>query len=320
VTLPAARLGDPTVHGGVIVVGIPTVIIGGKPAARIGDMHTCPLATGPVPHVGGPICLGAFTVLVSGMPAARATDMAVCVGPPDAIAMGQPNVLIGMAGGAGLFGMLAGLALAGLAVLTKVFGSAMDSAHAEMLPDGSYVTVLPGIRIEGTPEYQAKVLGDLGQIANTPTGSALIDSIGDSGKQVTIRAPVDPTDGNSCGSYDNAAGRFLGADGKAGAGSNSVVEYNPDRTKIGDEPWETRPPGIGLAHELVHAEQAASGTMTPGTTNNDARPDPADPSAIQQANTREVEAVGIPPNDTRDYTENKIRSEWDPPQVEREWY
>lgn len=65
------------------------------PQARIGDMHTCPAANGPVPHVGGPIVLGCFTVLVAGMPAARVGDMAVCVGPPDTVAMGSGTVIIG---------------------------------------------------------------------------------------------------------------------------------------------------------------------------------------------------------------------------------
>jgi uncharacterized Zn-binding protein involved in type VI secretion len=67
----------------------------GQPAARIGDMHTCPMFTGSVPHVGGPIAKGCPTVLIGGMPAARIGDQAVCVGPPDAIAQGEPTVLIG---------------------------------------------------------------------------------------------------------------------------------------------------------------------------------------------------------------------------------
>jgi uncharacterized Zn-binding protein involved in type VI secretion len=66
------------------------------PAARVGDMHTCPLSTGPVPHVGGPILPpGAPTVLIGGMPAARVGDMCVCTGPPDAIVMGSTKVMIG---------------------------------------------------------------------------------------------------------------------------------------------------------------------------------------------------------------------------------
>ncbi|HOZ08825.1 MAG TPA: PAAR domain-containing protein, partial [candidate division Zixibacteria bacterium] len=51
---PAARMGDMTVHGGAIVVGEPTVLIGGLPAARVGDMHTCPMVNPgapPPPHV-----------------------------------------------------------------------------------------------------------------------------------------------------------------------------------------------------------------------------------------------------------------------------
>jgi uncharacterized Zn-binding protein involved in type VI secretion len=70
----------------------------GKPAVRSGDIHTCPLATPgapPIPHVGGPVTVGCSTVLIGGMPAARAGDMLVCVGPPDVIATGSTIVLIG---------------------------------------------------------------------------------------------------------------------------------------------------------------------------------------------------------------------------------
>ena len=64
-------------------------------AARIGDTHTCPMVNpGPVPHVGGPISLGAPTVMIGGMPAARVGDMCVCVGPPDTIVMGSGTVFI----------------------------------------------------------------------------------------------------------------------------------------------------------------------------------------------------------------------------------
>lgn len=66
------------------------------PAARITDMHVCPMVTGVVPHVGGPILPpGCPTVLIGMLPAARVTDMAVCVGPPDAIVLGSFTVLIG---------------------------------------------------------------------------------------------------------------------------------------------------------------------------------------------------------------------------------
>lgn len=69
-----------------------------KPAARLGDMHMCPMVTPgvpPIPHVGGPIlppC--APTVLIGGQPAACMGDMCVCVGPPDVIMLGSTTVLI----------------------------------------------------------------------------------------------------------------------------------------------------------------------------------------------------------------------------------
>ena len=66
------------------------------PAARISDMHVCPMVTGVVPHVGGPILPpGAPTVLIGGIPAATVGDMCVCVGPPDSIVAGSATVLIG---------------------------------------------------------------------------------------------------------------------------------------------------------------------------------------------------------------------------------
>jgi uncharacterized Zn-binding protein involved in type VI secretion len=67
-----------------------------QPAARVGDMHVCPMVTGVVPHVGGPVLpAGEPTVLIGMMPAARVGDMCTCVGPPDTIALGSMTVLIG---------------------------------------------------------------------------------------------------------------------------------------------------------------------------------------------------------------------------------
>jgi uncharacterized Zn-binding protein involved in type VI secretion len=64
-------------------------------AARITDMHVCPMVTVLVPHVGGPVAVGAPTVLIGFMPAARLGDMVTCAGPPDVIAMGSATVMIG---------------------------------------------------------------------------------------------------------------------------------------------------------------------------------------------------------------------------------
>jgi uncharacterized Zn-binding protein involved in type VI secretion len=69
----------------------------GQPAARINDMHVCPMVNpGGAPHAGGPILPpGEVTVLIGGMPAAKVGDMATCAGPPDSIVMGSATVLIG---------------------------------------------------------------------------------------------------------------------------------------------------------------------------------------------------------------------------------
>ena len=53
------------------------------------------MVTGIVPHVGGPVIgPGAPTVLIGGLPAARVGDMLVCVGPPDTIVQGSATVMI----------------------------------------------------------------------------------------------------------------------------------------------------------------------------------------------------------------------------------
>jgi uncharacterized Zn-binding protein involved in type VI secretion len=64
-------------------------------AARVGDMHVCPMVTGTVPHVGGPVLPpGTPTVMIGGMPAAKVGDMLTCTGPPDSIIAGSATVTI----------------------------------------------------------------------------------------------------------------------------------------------------------------------------------------------------------------------------------
>jgi uncharacterized Zn-binding protein involved in type VI secretion len=95
---PAARMGDTTGHGTPLTPGpgCTTVMIGGRPAWRaLADTHTCPLSDGPKPHAGGVVAVGSMTVMIGGLPAARQGDMVVEVGPPNPIAMGETTVLIG---------------------------------------------------------------------------------------------------------------------------------------------------------------------------------------------------------------------------------
>jgi uncharacterized Zn-binding protein involved in type VI secretion len=138
---PAARLGDMTAHGGTITgPGVPTVLIGGMPAATLGDMHVCPMVTpapAPVPHVGGPITLGSTGVLIGGKPAARMGDMATCVGPPSTIILGCMTVLIGEAGGGGGGG--GGAAGAGAGGGSAAAGALTSASLAGQAPQESQV-------------------------------------------------------------------------------------------------------------------------------------------------------------------------------------
>ncbi len=90
---PAARVTDPTGHPGMISgPGVPNVLIGGLPAAVLGDMHACAMPPLAGPHPPTPIAKGSATVLIGGRPAARMGDLTGCGAP---IIMGLPTVLIG---------------------------------------------------------------------------------------------------------------------------------------------------------------------------------------------------------------------------------
>jgi uncharacterized Zn-binding protein involved in type VI secretion len=90
---PAARVTDPTGHPGIITgPGVPNVLIGGLPAAVVGDTHTCAMPPLAGPHPPTPIAKGSLTVLIGGRPAARMGDLAGCGAP---IVAGMPTVLIG---------------------------------------------------------------------------------------------------------------------------------------------------------------------------------------------------------------------------------
>jgi uncharacterized Zn-binding protein involved in type VI secretion len=90
---PAARVGDPTGHPGVISgPGVATVLIGGMPAAVVGDTHTCSFPPPAGPHPPTPFPMGSMSVFIGGRPALRMGDMSGCGAP---IVMGAFTVLIG---------------------------------------------------------------------------------------------------------------------------------------------------------------------------------------------------------------------------------
>lgn len=90
---PAARVGDLTAHPGVVTgPGVPNVLIGGMPAAVVGDLHSCAMPPLAGPHPPTPFPVGSFTVLIGGRPALRMGDVAGCGAP---IVVGMFTVLIG---------------------------------------------------------------------------------------------------------------------------------------------------------------------------------------------------------------------------------
>jgi uncharacterized Zn-binding protein involved in type VI secretion len=90
---PAARVGDTTVHGGAVTgPGVATVLIGGMPAAVLGDLHACPIPSPPPHPPTSPFVVGSATVLIGGRPAVRVGDTCVCGA---SVPVGAPTVLIG---------------------------------------------------------------------------------------------------------------------------------------------------------------------------------------------------------------------------------
>lgn len=98
----AARVGDPTSHGGVIVTGSANVFVNGRPAATAASKHVCPMATPPPvkPHIGGGAAMKRGAVFINGKPAVCVGDEFACTGktpaePAAKVLTGSRNVFIG---------------------------------------------------------------------------------------------------------------------------------------------------------------------------------------------------------------------------------
>jgi type VI secretion system secreted protein VgrG len=275
--------------------------------AGMADMHMCPMPAGVVPHGPGFVTQGSPTVIIDGLPLARQDDKVFeACGGQDPIVMGCPTVNVD-----------AGSGSSGTMTMVGPNGETVELTVQQMEKLSAITDGNSNIDIRGSDEFKEKTTFALAQIISTPTGEGLIDSIEAGDHQVKIVEAAEGK-GNSCG-YDSPDDRYQDSEGNPGEGTDSTVKFNPDNPSIGSEPWETRPPAIGLAHELVHAEQASNGTHKPGEDVNDGAVNPktGDPATVEKD---ELEAAGIPPYDTYPYNENKIRSEWDPKQPEREFY
>lgn len=287
----------------------------GFPAARLTDLHVCPMFTVLVPHVGGPIAgPGAPTVLIGKLPAARVTDMAVCVGPPDMIAKGSATVLTMKMPQARILDNCAhgGIIVLGCFTVLVGDGGGGGGGGGGGPAAALLARILSGksqIKISGPPEFQLKTMIALAKLASTPTGLAMLQSL-DAAPYTTTIIPT--TNGNAVhnvGDPDHLGlNAYRNPDGTPGTGRDVEVDFNPDRTVVppGDEPWMTRDPAIGLGHELVHANHATHGTNERGTSDYNR----LDGSGVENDNNSEQQAVGLGTHQNDPFTENKLRQEF----------
>ncbi len=157
------------------------------------------------------------------------------------------------------------------------------------------------VSVSGSDEFSARVESDLDALRSLPVGQELLRDLDASGRSTTIQ---ETSGGNSAGGTNFSDG-FMSVDGTPGKGTDSQVNYNTSRISLGGEEWMTRPPVVGLEHELVHAWDLVNGKLAPGETSG----------------TRNLEnaAVGLPydhdgdpstPVHTPDRpTENQLRDE-----------
>jgi hypothetical protein len=171
--------------------------------------------------------------------------------------------------------------------------------------------------IKGTQEFVEQVRSRLDSIAAVPIGERLLESLARSGRSITIvpgsrtndarpdnyRAAVAP---GKVLKWRDAAGQERSICGN-GAGSDTTIKYDPGLSSIGsNEAWQSQPPAIWLAHELIHADDAAYGRM--------------DPEYRDGIRNYERQAIGLPPYDQKPFTENKVRAAWSEPQPMRPRY
>jgi Effector protein/RTX calcium-binding nonapeptide repeat (4 copies) len=120
------------------------------------------------------------------------------------------------------------------------------------------------VQVTGSTSYRQQVTSELTSLLSLPDGRRLLSALDSAGQAVSI---TQTAGGNETTILDPATA-FLGAGGVHGAASATVISYNPYETTIegGRQTWQSRPPIVGLYHELVHALNAATGTMQPGKT------------------------------------------------------
>lgn len=174
----------------------------------------------------------------------------------------------------------------------------------------------PGMLIKGDGDFVNKTRLHLEYIAMTSLGERLLLSLAASRQPVTLvsTSRINETwpDNFEGALADGGVLRWRSISNKAksirgqGTGSGSTIKYNPDRLRIGASDWQRPLAGVWLAHELIHADDAAYGRM--------------DPNEVDGIRNYERQAIGLPPYDQKELTENRLRAEWAEPQPLRPRY
>jgi hypothetical protein len=197
--------------------------------------------------------------------------------------MGEPTVMVGMAGSFGFLGLMKGLGLAGLAILQRAVGAGPPSVNIE---------------IEGSPAYQRATAADLAKFFSTPTGQRWLQAFGTSGRKITI-TPIPPgTQQNNGFTIASGSGAYPKADGSHGSGSDSTIQYNPSDTSeytAADGSTVTQPPYQTLGHEMIHGLHNAQGNNLAGNS----QPSPFD-------NEEESQTIGVNGHDADPTTERTM--------------
>lgn len=173
------------------------------------------------------------------------------------------------------------------------------------------------IIIKGPSEFVDRTKSHLTNLAQLPIGQELLRSLHKSGKSVII-VPTDriseaPPDDFKAAVPKGKVLKWQDLWGKekrmrgTGKGSNTTIKYNPSFTcSFGSADHKKQPPEIALAHELIHADDAAHGQL--------------DPDELNGVRNYERQAVGLPPYEGKYFTENKFRATWHPPLPSRNHY
>jgi Effector protein len=172
----------------------------------------------------------------------------------------------------------------------------------------------PGLVIKGVQAFIEKTRSHLDQIACVPTGERLLRSLASRGLIIKIvpssRANLARPDNYRAAIAPGRSLKWRDESGRqrkircSGGGSNTTIRYNPDLSVIGfGSALQRQPPAISLAHELIHADDAAYGRM--------------DPEMVDGVRNYERQAIGLPPYEMKEFTENRLRAEWSEPQPAR---